>query len=498
MSSEQKKFAPELMGGASLLDRIRNALSSILDIGKSARIRLSRITKPDYDVIKEILDNRDSILGHRFVAKEQKRAPPRDINMDKVNKVIEELKNVPNPVKPDTPDPKSKEGDPNLIVYEPPVQVDTTVPVEGPVKKGEIKPDVDVDTDVPVQEEVKESTGAVDENVTDGHEDGVSVTMSESVKDDAKEFDDVHSLELIDNVLSIEGHDKTLEQTSLFAYGTEAESSPKFPECTHSSRQTKLNVEIVATGTKVEDVKKPWYTDEILIGYGVRAATDDCIETIIPLMEQFDEPVIEDEVIDEVDVEFMDAVVKDMTDHAVNSVVARIAEAAKVAESISSEIEEPMVAESEAVASVDSEDVIQVAVETDVPAEHIVDNGDVVSQIVEAAKVAESISSEVEEPMVAESEAVASVDSEDVVQVAVETDVPAEHIADNGDVVSQIVEAAKVAESISSEIDEPEVSEAHVESTERKGGVAVSFRFGSGAASGSSVGIRFRFGTASQ
>ena len=56
MSSEQKKFAPELMGGASLLDRIRNALSSILDIGKSARIRLSRITKPDYDVIKEILD----------------------------------------------------------------------------------------------------------------------------------------------------------------------------------------------------------------------------------------------------------------------------------------------------------------------------------------------------------------------------------------------------------------------------------------------------------
>ena len=73
MSSEQKKFAPELMGGASLLDRIRNALSSILDIGKSARIRLSRITKPDYDVIKEILDNRDSILGHRFVAKEQKR-----------------------------------------------------------------------------------------------------------------------------------------------------------------------------------------------------------------------------------------------------------------------------------------------------------------------------------------------------------------------------------------------------------------------------------------
>ena len=204
MSSEQKKFAPELMGGASLLDRIRNALSSILDIGKSARIRLSRITKPDYDVIKEILDNRDSILGHRFVAKEQKRAPPRDINMDKVNKVIEELKNVPNPVEPDTPDPKSKEGDPNLIVYEPPVQVDTTVPVEGPVKKGEIKPDVDVDTDVPVQEEVKESTGAVDENVTDGHEDGVSVTMSESVKDDAKEFDDVHSLELIDNVLSID------------------------------------------------------------------------------------------------------------------------------------------------------------------------------------------------------------------------------------------------------------------------------------------------------
>ena len=444
MSSEQKKFAPELMGGASLLDRIRNALSSILDIGKSARIRLSRITKPDYDVIKEILDNRDSILGHRFVAKEQKRAPPRDINMDKVNKVIEELKNVPNPVKPDTPDPddsKSKDGDQNLIVDEHPVQVDTTVPVEEHVKKGEIEPDVDVDTDVPVQEEVKESTDAVDENVTDGHDDGVSVTMSESVKDDAKEFDDVHSLELIDNVLSIEGHDKTLEQTSLFAYGTEAESSPKFPECTHSSRQTKLNVEIVATGTKVEDVKKPWYTDEILIGYGVRAATDDCIETIIPLMEQFDEPVIEDEVIDDVDVEFMDAVVKDMTDHAVNSVVARIAEAAKVAESISSEIEEPMVAESEAVASVDSEDVVQVAVETDVPAEHIVDNGDV---------------------------------------------------------VSQIVEAAKVAESISSEIDEPEVSEAHVESTERKGGVAVSFRFGSGAASGSSVGIRFRFGTASQ
>ena len=77
MSSEQKKFAPELMGGDSLFSRIRKALSSVLDIGKSARVRLGRITTPDYDVIAEVRSARDEILVNTFEEGKQKRAPPR-------------------------------------------------------------------------------------------------------------------------------------------------------------------------------------------------------------------------------------------------------------------------------------------------------------------------------------------------------------------------------------------------------------------------------------
>ena len=421
MSSEQKKFAPELMGGDSLFSRIRKALSSVLDIGKSARVRLGRITTPDYDVIAEVRSARDEILGNTFEEGKQKRAPPREPDMGKVKKVLEAL---------DSDDGKDDNTPPSVEpVVEP---TDTNDPV-GAEDMGSKKVDVPIDV---IPEDVKPSDLPPKNDILIGDE-GEILCFDDTFDGDAKEYYDVMHEEQMHNILSIEGHDRVIEQTSIDLYGTNADNSLKFPESRSGQKQTTLDIQMEVSEIRVEELVEPWYTDADLMRIGIRAATEDSIESITPLMEQFDEPAVEEDIIDDVDAELIESAVKTMTDDSVKAVAERFLEAAKVVETV-------ITAMSDKVEQGCASDV-------EPSTENVVDAEVVVPQAPEIAEVseAEDVSVDVIEPVVE-------------------------------------VEATPVAES--EEVVPPK----------EKNGVSISFRFGTGAATGSSVGIKFRFGTASE
>ena len=429
MSSEQKKFAPELMGGDSLFSRIRKALSSVLDIGKSARVRLGRITTPDYDVIAEVRSARDEILGNTFEEGKQKRAPPRDVNRTKVEGVIKALTDMgdeePTPGKGDT-----------KPVEEP---VDTDVPVD----PKETQPDKGEDpTDEKAEDIVHAEPPSEKEILID--KDGELLRVGEDIGKDAKEYYDVIAEEQMHNILSIEGHDRVIEQTSIDLYGTNADNSLKFPESRSGQKQTTLDIQMEVSEIRVEEVVEPWYTDADLMRIGIRAATEDSIESITPLMEQFDEPAAEEDIIDDVDAELIESAVKTMTDDSVKAVAERFLEAAKVAETV-------ITAMSDKVEQGCASDV-------EPSTENVADAEVVVAQAPDIAGVPEAEDTGIESEDV----------SVDVIEPVVE------------------VEATPVAES------------GEVVPPKEKNGVSISFRFGTGAATGSSVGIKFRFGTASE
>ena len=83
MGADKSKFGPELMGRVRMADRLSNFFSSLLDIGKSIRIGISKLVNPDYDAFKDIFQRRDEILGHTFNEFEQ-RAP--DFSVKNVEK----------------------------------------------------------------------------------------------------------------------------------------------------------------------------------------------------------------------------------------------------------------------------------------------------------------------------------------------------------------------------------------------------------------------------
>ena len=440
MSSEQKKFAPELMGGTSLATRVRRFLGSILDIGKSARFRLSRMTNPDYDLISDIVTERDNILGHKFDETIQKRAIPQDETIIKASKAVKQLEEMDDE-KFDVIEPAIHVPEFESPVSATPTDSAETVEVAAPVEiivdtpavsiqEGEFFPDVPA-TVAPIE--------LVDE-VAD-----MMRTVDDWIFDSGEIFDDVREFDLIRNVISIIGHDSVIEQMKIDnpVYEPFTDKAPDFPEVRPTQKQTTLYSEKYIS----KDVPEtPWYTDADLIRIAIRAATEDCIETITPMMEEFDEPVFVDASIPDVDAELTEMAVKAMTEDAIETVVARIAQAAKVAEIISTIPE-----------TVD-EPVVEVA-----EVEPIVE--DIIPSIVQAAKVAESIMS-------------ASVDIVEPVSDGVE----------EGPIVD-------VQPSIESMVSDVPVQDTSLSACN---GACISFRFGTGMASTTSVGIKFRFGLASQ
>ena len=236
---------------------------------------------------------------------------------------------------------------------------------------------------------------------------------------------------MVTNVISIDIHDELIEQMTIDDLNNNStkDDTLKFPESRPVQKQTTLDIEEIVPEPEVEEVTVPWYTDADLIRIAIRAATEDCIETIAPLMEVFDEPeVVEEEVVDVMDLKLTDMAVRAMTEDAVETIIIRLAQAARVAEAISVPVSEP----------------VEEITVTEVP---------VVEMEGEPVVVEEEII--VEEPVI---EDVAVVEEQPVVEVPVTEAV----VPEKGD------------------------------------GVSVSFRFGAGASSTSSVGVRFRFGVLSQ
>ena len=326
MSSEQKKFSPELMGGRSIASKVRGFLSSVLDIGKSVRVRIGRITRPDYDAVSDILAERNAILGHEFNESSQKRAEPVDPMLSKANKAIKDLDKleVENPVVDH--DESVSEPDPVEAVEEPVI---------------EVKPDV-VET---VEEEVKEEIVPapplqIEDEVAD-----ILKAEDKTIVDSESLFDDERDNEMVTNVISIDIHDELIEQMTIDDLNNNAtkDDTLKFPESRPVQKQTTLDIEEHVPEPEVEEVTVPWYTDADLIRIAIRAATEDCIETIAPLMEVFDEPeVVEEEVVDEMDLKLTDMAVRAMTEDAVETIIIRLAQAARVAEAISVPVSEPV------------------------------------------------------------------------------------------------------------------------------------------------------------
>ena len=314
MSSEQKKFSPELMGGRSIASKVRGFLGSILDIGKSIRVRLSRITNPDYDAISDIVAERNAILGHEFNEASQRKAKPVDPMLTKANKVIEDLDRLEDDAVVD------------------PVNVAVLV----------VEPESVVD--VPVEVEEDDGVPPVALEVEDEVADIMKVT-DDSINDSERIFKDEMEAEMVTNVISIHDHDEVMDQMTIDdpAYASFEDDAPKFPESRPVQRQTTLDVETYNPIKDEAEIPAPWYTDADLIRIGIRAATEDCIETITPMMEIFDEPeIVEEEVVDEMDLKLTDMAVRAMTEDAVENIVIRLAQAAKVAEAIAVPIPEPV------------------------------------------------------------------------------------------------------------------------------------------------------------
>ena len=410
-----------MMGGVGLCTKVRNVFSSILDFGRSVRVRLNRMTDPDYDAVQDMVAERDNILGHKFDKDAQKTPPSRDATLDYANRLVETLmERNDTDAGRDTQTGGESESQQIQDIEDIPEEVPETVP--------DVVPKVINTEPIVIEDEVRDLMGETEE----------------SLYRDEREFEDDRDNEMVANVISIQNHDALLEQTSIDDHSCDSEGDPlKFPEMPPVQKQTTLDNVAYSPKEAEPEPEVPWYTDEDLIRIGVRAATEDCIETIIPFMEQFDEPEnINEPVVDEEDLLLTDMAVKAMTEDAVETVVARIAEAARVAD---------------AIASVPVESDVKV---DEVPVETVTETGSVEDVIVEPVVPADKVHVET---------------------VTTEPDVQSETVYI--DTVPDVSEVEPV-----SPLTEPVVNNK----------VSVSFKFGSCAKGRSSATVRFGFGVQSQ
>ncbi|MGN1045248.1 MAG: hypothetical protein ACI4Q9_04770 [Candidatus Methanomethylophilaceae archaeon] len=350
MGADKSKFGPELMGGVRLADRLSDFLSSLLDIGRSVRVRISRLVNPDYDSTLDILRKRDVILGHTFNEYMQ-RAPKfvtekeeREVRtpLGGVGEIIRQLEDsimddgagctgagdrdaVPEAsdddymvVKPSGIDLTGTES--NAAAVSPTsstaVERDACIPLPDPEAVSDVS---DADDRCEMFPQIK---GGISVEVVDVVADVMS-TIDDWIIDSGEIFEDIREYEIVSNAMSICVHDRIIEQMKLDdpSYGPFVDVAPVFPEARPSHRQMTLDIETGDVFT--EEV--PWYTDADLISIGVQAATEDFIESNMELWETF-EPIRE-EVVEEDDPEgyLVDMAVKAMSEDAIEQTVVRFA-----------------------------------------------------------------------------------------------------------------------------------------------------------------------------
>ncbi len=527
MGADKSKFGPELMGRVRMADRLSNFFSSLLDIGKSIRIGISKLVNPDYDAFKDIFQRRDEILGHTFNEFEQ-RAPDFSVkNVEKeeseghdslkdVNEIIEKLKDK---IQGET-EGRSMTVEKEVMSSDAKEEfevVDTSgISVFGSESKSYVdsvtsstvvEPDVSVhitadDTAsapyVPDggREMFPQIKGGISVEVVDVVADVMS-TIDNWIIDSGEIFEDIREYEIVSNVMSICAHDRIIEQMTIDdpSYGPFVDVPPVFNTVRPSQKQMTLDIE---TGDVVsEDV--PWYTDADLISIGIQAATEDFIESNIELWETY-EPVCDD-VKEEADPEgyLIDMAVRAMSEDAIEQVIVRIARESR---SVEGSIQDEVPQQSQEVSATEaSGSFIAIAAAPELMA---ISASEPVMALQASPEVLAIGASESPMAIPAAPEVIAIPASEPVMALqapseTIETEIP-EQICQIADVaVSRDAEASYDATPATEDMSTIEVTDAEVVESpvHVQGGSSVRFCFGTGASCAGGSSVRFCFGVRS-